>query len=172
MYCECYRNDLPKSSSNRGLQTYFHFPYHPTYCQSTFRACLPSQTILLSQYRPRDNSTMAPSTTSPIPGTAGLGSEMLQVAMAHLTSMKQQLEVEMAGGAPFRPNSATPTQEKEEEGEDDDDTSSDADSIFDDNASLSSRNTSIITFSELSVNTGDDEDTPIYAYKDLDDIFV
>jgi hypothetical protein len=87
--------------------------------------------------------------------------------MAHLISMKQQLKADLEGSAPWK-RTSTSNQTQDLGG----DQNSETESIFDDNASLSSQNTHITTASNNSASTADEPDHPDYTYKDLDKIFV
>lgn len=87
--------------------------------------------------------------------------------MAHLISMTQQLEADLQGSAPWK-RTSTSNQTQDPGG----DQSSETESIFDDNASLSSESTHITTSSNNSASTADEQDHPDYTYKDLDNIFV
>jgi hypothetical protein len=87
--------------------------------------------------------------------------------MAHLLSMKQQLEADLQRSAPWK-RTSTSNQTQDRGG----DQSSETESIFDDNESLSSRSTHITTSSNNSASTAEEQDYPEYTYKALDNIFV
>ena len=108
-----------------------------------------------------------PSSNAPYSGVTPLSFERLQVAMAHLLSMKQQLEADLQGNAPWK-RTSTSNQTQDPGG----DHISETELIFDDNASLSSQNTHITTSSNNSASTAEEQDHPEYTYKDLDNIFV
>ncbi len=87
--------------------------------------------------------------------------------MAHLISMKQQLEADLQGSVSWK-RSLTSNQTQDLDG----DQNSETDSIFDDSASLSSQSTHITTSSNNSASTADEQEHTKYRYKDLDKIFV
>ena len=114
------------------------------------------------------SSLIAPSSlNAPYPGATPLGVERLQVAMAHLISIKQQLEADLEGSTPWR-RTSTSDQIQDLGG----DQTSDTESIFDDTASLSSQSTHITTSSNNSASTADEQDHTEYRYRDLDEILV